>query len=80
MARTRGVSWLRGARLAFPTVRQWHLEPNVCESPLQWRDRAGIAPASVTRIRKVILLFILLFGAEATRDSVERQARPRALA
>jgi hypothetical protein len=42
VARTRGVSWLRGVRLAFPTDGQWHLEPDVC-SP---RYSGGTAPES----------------------------------
>src|SRR5579862_3815867 len=38
------VSWLRAHRLAFP-VSQWRGADFDC--PLQWRGRAGLAPASV---------------------------------
>lgn len=63
VARTWVVSWLRAAALPFPTggAGQWvrasgrrPRERALC--PLQWRGRAGISPASVSRVRMVLRL------------------------
>ena len=53
MARTRGVSWLGAVSLAFPTLVSGVVSARCC--PLQWRDRAGLAPASGTPVRKSVV-------------------------
>ena len=49
VARTRGVSWLRDPR---SPSRHVPVASSARLFPLQWRDRAGLTPASVTRIRE----------------------------
>jgi len=75
VARTRVVSWLRAAILAFPAPTGTSGILEFACRPIQWRGRAGITPASGSRARGRSV--VIPDGTRESRRDVGSRQAPR---